>query len=107
LLDKTHMMLKHLKKHYQLKITTGNFADLLLIRELLISSSTKKEGTMLPKKKKRFTLIRSPHVNKKSKEHFQIVKYRRLYNIYFFEKQLQEFLRKIPNSSEVCVKSII
>jgi len=45
------MMLKHLKKHYQLKITTGNFADLLLIKDLLISSSTKKEGTMLPKKK--------------------------------------------------------
>ena len=45
------MMLKHLKKHYQLKITIGNFADLLLIKDLLISSSTKKEGTMLPKKK--------------------------------------------------------
>jgi small subunit ribosomal protein S10 len=59
---------------------------------------------MLPKKKKRFTLIKSPHVNKKSKENFQIIKYRRLYIVNFSEIQLKEFLQKITTDVEVTIK---
>ena len=71
---------------------------------LSISSNNPHGGVMLPKKIKRFTLIRSPHVNKKSKEHFQIVKHRRLYIVCFTKDQLHMFLEKVPNDVEVSIK---
>jgi ribosomal protein S10 len=99
----------NIKKNYQLKITTSNLANLLVIKGLLLSfpsaiNQKGKDGIVLPKKRKRFTLIRSPHVNKKSKEHFQILKYRRLYKVSFSESELQNFLSKVPNDIEVTFK---
>jgi ribosomal protein S10 len=95
------------KKKYTLKFSTSNLANLLFIKGLFLSISSDKKhgGVMLPKKKKRFTLIRSPHVNKKSKEHFQFVKCRRLYIVFFTKEQLYELLEKVPNDVEVTVKS--
>jgi hypothetical protein len=100
------MAIKSLTKTYALKISTSNLANLLLIKGLFLSlsSNIKHGGVMLPQKKKRFTLIRSPHVNKKSKEHFQIIKYRRLYTVCFTEKHLHDFLEKVPNDVEVSIK---
>jgi len=96
-----------IKKKYTLKFSTSNLANLLFIKGLFLSifPGKKHGGVMLPKKKKRFTLIRSPHVNKKSKEHFQFVKCRRLYIVSFTEEQLYEFLEKVPNDVEVTIKS--
>jgi small subunit ribosomal protein S10 len=96
-----------IQKNYQIKITTSNLANLLVIKGLFLPYLIKKgntDGIVLPKKRKRFTLIRSPHVNKKSKEHFQILKYRRLYFVSFCEKQLQDFLLKAPNDVEITFK---
>jgi len=93
-------------KKYTLKFSTSNLANLLFIKGLFLSISPNKTsgGVMLPKKKKRFTLVRSPHVNKKSKEHFKFIKYRRLYIVFFTEEQLYGFLEKVPNDVEVTVK---
>jgi ribosomal protein S10 len=95
-------------KTYKLNISTSNLANLLFITGLFvsISSTIKYRSVMLPKKKKRFTLIRSPHVNKKSKEHFQFTKYRRMYTVNFSEKQLYLFLEQIPNDVEVRIKCV-
>jgi ribosomal protein S10 len=100
------MTLKNLKKTYKLKFSTSNLANLVYIKGLFFSflSDIKKGDIMLPKKKKRFTLIKSPHVNKKSKEHFQIIKYRRLYIVNFSEIQLNELLQKITTDVEVTIK---
>lgn len=93
-------------KKYTLNFSTSNLANLLFIKGLFFSISPNKthNSVMLPKKKKRFTLIRSPHVNKKSKEHFQLVKCRRLYTVFFTEEQLDAFLGKVPNDVEVTIK---
>lgn len=100
------MKIKDSKKTYSLKISTSNLANLLFIKGLFLSLSSNNEhgGVTLPTKKKRFTLIRSPHVNKKSKEHFQIIKHRRLFIVRFTEEQLHNFLEKVPNDVEVSIK---
>ena len=100
------MTIKSSIKTYSLKISTSNLANLLFIKGLFLSlsSNNKHGGVMLPKKKKRFTLIRSPHVNKKSKEHFQIIKHRRLFMVCFTNEQLHAFLEKVPNDVEVSIK---
>ncbi len=97
-----------IKKKYQLKVTTSNLVNLLLIKGLLLNfvSASFLSEVSLPKKRKRFTLIRSPHVNKKSKEHFQILKHRRLFLVYFSQSDLQKFLIKIPHDIEVLVKQL-
>lgn len=40
----------------------------------------------LPKKRKKLVVLKSPHVNSKSKEHFEIVVYRRLISLKSFKK---------------------
>jgi|TARA_B110001469_G_scaffold127390_1_gene148082 small subunit ribosomal protein S10 len=93
-----------MEKYYQLKISTSNFASLIVVKKLLSTFCASIKVVILPKKKKRFTLIRSPHVNKKSKEHFQILKYQRLFYVTLTEETLRKFLVGIPNDLEVSVK---
>jgi small subunit ribosomal protein S10 len=93
-----------MEKYYQLKISTSNFASLIVVKRLLSTFCVAIKVVILQKKKKRFTLIRSPHVNKKSKEHFQIFKYRRLFYVTLTEETLGRFLSIIPNDLEVTVK---
>ncbi len=88
---------------YQLKISTSNTSNFSTIKDLFSSLNLKVKTISLPKKKKRFVLIKSPHVNKKSKEHFQIIRYRRLYHVDLSKKCLKDFLLKIPNDVEVLV----
>jgi ribosomal protein S10 len=70
-------MIKHL---YQIKITTSNQSSLKLITRKIkkVGSST---VVFLPKRIKRFVLLKSPHVNKSAKEHFQLVKHQRLFTL--------------------------
>jgi len=65
---------------YQLKISTNNVEDFSFIEKRF---PTKVKIVVLPRKRKKFVFIRSPHVNKKSKEHFQILDYRRVYYSFF------------------------
>lgn len=90
-------------KTYKLKISTSNIFNFFRIKSLILSLKKKVKVVILPKITKRFVLIRSPHVNKKSKEHFQITKHRRLYYLNFSKGALKLFLLKIPNDVNVLI----
>jgi small subunit ribosomal protein S10 len=42
----------------------------------------------LPTHKKLFTVLRSPHVNKKAREQFEVMSYKRLIDIYLLRQKL-------------------
>lgn len=61
---------------YYLKIYSSNNKQLdvfiLFVKKLLSHTQTQFRFIKLPTKKKRLNLLRSPHVYKKSQEHFEI-----------------------------------
>jgi hypothetical protein len=115
-----------MKTIYQLKVSTNNITSLIFLESLLFSSSPLKKYfkilfIALPKKIKKFVLIKSPHINKKSKEHFQISTFQRLFYLsYHFstknleknshlrgfleQKILKHFFCRIPNDVHVVLK---
>ena len=60
----------------------------------------------LPTKKKIFTVLKSPHVNKKSREQFQLSSYKRLLDIYSSSSKTVDALMKLelPSGVEVEIK---
>ena len=60
----------------------------------------------LPTKKKIFTVLKSPHVNKKSREQFQLFSYKRLLDIYSSSSKTIDALMKLelPSGVEVEIK---
>ena len=60
----------------------------------------------LPTRKERFDLLRSPHVNKKSREQFQLSSYKRLLDIYSSSSKTIDALMKLelPSGVEVEIK---
>ena len=60
----------------------------------------------LPTKKKIYTLLRSPHVNKKSREQFELSTYKRLLDIYSASNKTVDALQKLelPSGVEVEIK---
>jgi|APCry1669193128_1035447.scaffolds.fasta_scaffold00283_2 ribosomal protein S10 len=48
----------------------------------------------LPNKIKTFTLLKSPHVFKKAKEHFGIIKYKSFFKIFLKKDELNNFILK-------------
>ncbi|MGA1846795.1 30S ribosomal protein S10 [Deferribacter abyssi] len=58
----------------------------------------------LPTKKEIFTVIRSPHVNKKSREQFELRTHKRLIDIYEFNPQTIDALMKLELSAGVDVE---
>ena len=60
----------------------------------------------LPEKKNRVTLLKSPHVNKKSREQFQLSSYKRLLDIYSSSSKTIDALMKLelPSGVEVEIK---
>ena len=60
----------------------------------------------LPTHKKIFTVLRSPHVNKKSREQFQLSYYKRLLDIYSSSSKTIDALMKLelPSGVEVEIK---
>ena len=60
----------------------------------------------LPTKKEVFTVLRSPHVNKKSREQFQYSTYKRLLDIYSTTSKTIDALMKLelPSGVEVEIK---
>lgn len=57
----------------------------------------------LPNKKKCFTVLRSPHVNKKSREQFELTTHRRIVDIIAPSDQTMDALMKLNISSSVDV----
>ena len=90
---------------YQFRISTSNLSNFLTVEKLLkIYSKSNLKKIILPKKLKRFTFVKSPHVNKSSKEHFQIIKYNRLFCVTLDLDSLKQFLLKLPNSLTLKIK---
>jgi small subunit ribosomal protein S10 len=58
----------------------------------------------LPTQKKIFTVLRSPHVNKKSREQFQLCTYKRLMDIYSSTSKTVDALMKLELPSGVDVE---
>ena len=58
----------------------------------------------LPTHKKIFTVLRSPHVNKKSREQFQLAAYKRLIDIYGSSSKTVDALMKLELPSGVDVE---
>ena len=61
----------------------------------------------LPTNKKIFTVLRSPHVNKKSREQFELNSYKRLLDIYSTSTSTVDSLMKLelPSGVEVEIKA--
>ncbi len=61
----------------------------------------------LPSKKEIYTVLRSPHVNKKSREQFQYATYKRLIDIYPTSPKAVDALMKLelPSGVEVEIKA--
>ena len=60
----------------------------------------------LPTHRKIFTVLRSPHVNKKSREQFEVSAYKRLMDIYSSSSKTVDALMKLdlPSGVEVEIK---
>tara|TARA_Y100000589_G_scaffold132495_1_gene126372 strand:- start:31563 stop:31868 length:306 start_codon:yes stop_codon:yes gene_type:complete len=60
----------------------------------------------LPTHKRIFTVLRSPHVNKKSREQFQLCAYKRLIDIYSSSSKTVDALMKLelPSGVDVDIK---
>lgn len=75
-----------------------------------IVRSVKATGAMvngpipLPTEKKKFTVLRSPHVNKKSREQFQMCSYKRLIDIHSSTSKTVDALMKLELPSGVDVE---
>ena len=90
-------------KRYKLKITSFNLDAIKLLEDKLKDFSGTKI-VKLPKKRKRFTFIRSPHVNSKSKEHFSLFTYKRLVYIFLEETtQLSSLLNNLSNDLTIVI----
>ena len=61
----------------------------------------------LPTNKRIFTVLRSPHVNKKSREQFELNSYKRLLDIYSTSTNTVDALMKLelPSGVEVQIKA--
>ena len=61
----------------------------------------------LPSHKRIFTVLRSPHVNKKSREQFQLATHKRLLDIYTSSSKTVDALSKLdlPSGVEVEIKA--
>lgn len=96
------------KFNYILKVSTSNLKSFLVLEKIINKVSSGIKITFLPTKQKRFVLLKSPHVNKKSKEHFQLLRHQRLYSISFYsETGIKELLLKIPNNLTIIVKKLV
>ena len=58
----------------------------------------------LPTKVEKFTVLRSPHVNKKAREQFQLCTYKRLIDIFSSSAKTVDALMKLPLPSGVDVE---
>ena len=59
----------------------------------------------LPTHKRMFTVLRSPHVNKKAREQFQLCSYKRMMDIYSSSKTIDALMKlELPSGVDVEIK---
>lgn len=75
------------------------------IIEVVNTSGTQTIGPIpLPTKRRIYCVLRSPHVNKDSREHFEIRTHKRLIDVYSPSEQTMENLRNLDLSAGVDVE---
>ena len=75
------------------------------IIDVVSNSGTKAVGPIpLPTKRRIYCVLRSPHVNKDSREHFEIRTHKRLIDVYAPSEQTMENLRNLDLSAGVDVE---
>lgn len=93
---------------YKIKVLTSNLKSFSGLEKILNKISSDIKVTFLPTKRKRFVVLKSPHVNKKSKEHFQFLRYQRLYCISVSSTALIKlFLLNAPNDLTIIFKKVL
>jgi ribosomal protein S10 len=88
-------------RKYKIAVSSHNLDSLKKIDHCLKKVNCENKKIFLPKKKKIFTLLRSPHVNSKSKEHFKLETYRRLFYLKISLSSLKYFLENLPNDLHI------
>ena len=103
-----------MKNKEKIKITLESFDHTVLNRamnEIIITvrrtGATISGPIPLPTHKRIFTVLRSPHVNKKSREQFQLATHKRLLDIYTSSSKTVDALSKLdlPSGVEVEIKA--
>ena len=88
-------------RKYKILISSHNLGSIKKIENCLKAIDCESKKVFLPKRKKVFAVLRSPHVNSKSKEHFQLEKYRRLFYLKISLLSLRQFLESLPNDLHI------
>lgn len=98
-------------KKYKIRLTLKSYDHQLLDKAVKqIVHTVKRTGSQvvgpvpLPNKKRIFTVLRSPHIDKKSREQFDLTTHKRLLEIISPTDQTMESLMKLNISSGVDVE---
>jgi len=92
---------------YKIKVLTSNLLSLVILEKKLHQESLNLKIVFLPTKRKRFVFLKSPHVNKKSKEHYEFLRHQRLYYVQFTTLSLlKTFLFTVPNDIMLTFKKL-
>jgi small subunit ribosomal protein S10 len=98
-------------KRQTMRLTLRSFDHWLLDRAVrLIVLTVQRTGSEvagpvhLPNKQRRFTVLRSPHVDKKSREQFELTTHKRVLDIISPSDQTMDALSKLSISSGVDVE---
>ncbi|MCA9769998.1 30S ribosomal protein S10 [Candidatus Dependentiae bacterium] len=98
-------------KKQKIRLTLKSYDHQLLDKAVkLIVSTVKRTGSQLmgpvplPNKKKCFTVLRSPHIDKKSREQFDLTTHRRILDIESPTDQTMDALMRLNISSGVDVE---
>lgn len=104
-------MINNLKQKIRIKLKS--YHPLLIINSCkqIIETAVRTNATVIgpisfPTKRKIYCVLRSPHVNKDSREHFEIKTYSKMLEIYTLSSQTIDSLMKlnIPSGVDIEVK---
>lgn len=98
-------------KKQKIRLTLRSYDHQLLDKAIKqIVSTVKRTGSQLmgpvpmPNKKRCFTVLRSPHIDKKSREQFELTTHSRILDIVSLSDQTMDALSKLSLSSGVDVE---
>jgi ribosomal protein S10 len=92
---------------YQLKITGPSANAVLAAKKILVCLYEPIHKIIpLPSKKRQFILLKSPHVNNSSKEHFKIVKFQYVIYTSVSFNFIKIGLSKLSSNIQVTLKKI-
>src|SRR5260221_13092271 len=95
------------KIRIKLKSYDHNLVDISsekIVRAVKATGAVVSGPIPLPTEKEKFTVLRSPHVNKKAREQFQLCTYKRLVDIYSNSAKTVDALMKLELPSGVDVE---